>query len=316
MTTNPEQDVIDAIDALVDEQMAGGEIAHRDRARIVNTDRCSLCGGAWHGETWTGIDYAHLGEYDQHDHGRLVGCPGASATTGPQRIRWRWSRSRVRTGTFQMVGPGDGYTVADLTGMRWSRDPLQPPMVRFWDGNFNLIASTADLEDTPDWVTELMQQAIAYCDAQIQAMFGIPGAITLDPATVGELVAEIPLDEGTPAAPAVYVDQVESVGFGSDEPVRTRFQLPDEIAVDASTWFGVGYMAGDGPRLVIDEDGHDIGSWGSPPTAVRSVHGSVDAAAGTQWVRDQLWAKCVEADWRRAHPWRARWQAFRRWLHL
>lgn len=138
MGVNPEQDVIDAIDALVDEQMAGGEIAHRDRARVVNTDRCSLCGGAWHGDPWTGIDYAHLGEYDQHDHGRRVGCPGASATTGPQRIRWRWTRSRVRTGTFQMVGPRESYTTADLMGMRWSRDPLQPPMVRFWDGNFNL----------------------------------------------------------------------------------------------------------------------------------------------------------------------------------
>lgn len=260
MTTNPEQDVIDAIDALVDEQMAGGEIAHRDRARIVNTDRCSLCGGAWHGETWTGIDYAHLGEYDQHDHGRLVGCPGASATTGPQRIRWRWSRSRVRTGTFQMVGPGEGYTVADLMGMRWSRDPLQPPMVRFWDGNFNLIASTADLEDTPDWVTELMRQTIAYCDAQIQAMLGMPGAITLDPATVGELVAEIPLNEGTPAAPAVYVDQVEAIRWGSDEPVRAyaRTWLPGD---DVDPYFRpIGYVTGDGPR-VIDEDGHDLGSW-------------------------------------------------------
>ncbi|MDO3023444.1 hypothetical protein [Mycobacteroides abscessus] len=260
MTTNPEQDVIDAIDALVDEQMAGGEVAHRDRARIVNSDRCSLCGGAWHGKTWTGIDYAHLGEYDQHDHGRLVGCPGASATTGPQRIRWRWSRSRVRTGTFQMVGPGEGYTVADLMGMRWSRDPLQPPMVRFWDGNFNLIASTADLEDTPDWVTELMRQTIAYCDAQIQAMLGMPGAITLDPATVGELVAEIPLNEGTPAAPAVYVDQVEAIRWGSDEPVRAyaRTWLPGD---DVDPYFRpIGYVTGDGPR-VIDEDGHDLGSW-------------------------------------------------------
>lgn len=260
MTTNPEQDVIDAIDALVDEQMAGGEIAHRDRARVVNTDRCSLCGGAWHGETWTGIDYAHLGEYDQHDHGRLVGCSGASATTGPQRIRWRWSRSRVRTGTFQMVGPGEGYTVADLMGMRWSRDPLQPPMVRFWDGNFNLIASTADLDDTPDWVTELMRQTIAYCDAQIQAMLGMPGAITLDPATVGELVAEIPLNEGTPAAPAVYVDQVEAIRWGSDEPVRAyaRTWLPGD---DVDPYFRpIGYVTGDGPR-VIDEDGHDLGPW-------------------------------------------------------
>ncbi|SKM29139.1 Uncharacterised protein [Mycobacteroides abscessus subsp. massiliense] len=31
MTRNREQDVIDAIDALVDEQMAGGEHAHRKK---------------------------------------------------------------------------------------------------------------------------------------------------------------------------------------------------------------------------------------------------------------------------------------------
>lgn len=292
MTTNPEQDVIDAIDALVDEQMAGGEVAHRDRARVVNTDRCSLCGGAWHGETWTGIDYAHLGEYDQHDHGRAVGCPGASATTGPQRIRWRWSRSRVRTGTFQMVGPGEGYTIADLMAMR-SRRFRSSPVVRFWDEEFNLVASTADLEDTPDWVTELMEQTIAYCQDQIQAMLGFPGgSITLDPATVGELVAEIPLNEGTPAAPAVYVDQVEAIRWGSDEPVRAyaRTWLPGD---DVDPYFRpIGYVTGDGPR-VIDEDGHDLGPWCFDGS--RAVL-AIEAVPTTTYVQRVL-------------------QALRRWLH-
>ncbi|WP_232785800.1 hypothetical protein [Mycobacteroides chelonae] len=286
MTVNPEQDVIDAIDALVDEQMAGGEVAHRDRARVVNTDRCSLCGGAWHGETWTGIDYAHLGEYDQHDHGRAVGCPGASATTGPQRIRWRWSRSRVRTGTFQMVGPGGGYTMADLMALR-SRRFRSSPVVRFWDDEFNLVASTADLAETPDWVTDLMEQAIAYCQDQIQAMLGIPGASTLDQATVGELVAEIPLDDITPAAPAVYVDQIEGIRWGSDEPARVYActWLPGD---DVGPYFRpIGYVTGDGPR-VIDEDGHDLGPWGFNET--RAVL-AIEAALTTthiQWVVQTL----------------------------
>lgn len=39
---NPEQDVIDAIDALVDEQMSAGQHASRP-------DPCPLCGGNWHG---------------------------------------------------------------------------------------------------------------------------------------------------------------------------------------------------------------------------------------------------------------------------
>lgn len=44
-TRNPEQDVIDRIDALVDEQMAGGEDGHRPRGY----PRCPNCHAAWHG---------------------------------------------------------------------------------------------------------------------------------------------------------------------------------------------------------------------------------------------------------------------------
>ncbi|SHS12036.1 Uncharacterised protein [Mycobacteroides abscessus subsp. abscessus] len=91
MSAKPEQSVLDAIDALVDEQMAGGECAaiERTEAAVGALDRCALCRGAWHGSPWTGIDYEHLGEYDQHHHGRSLRCPGAFAT-GPQRIRYRW----------------------------------------------------------------------------------------------------------------------------------------------------------------------------------------------------------------------------------
>ncbi|WP_078344578.1 hypothetical protein [Mycobacteroides chelonae] len=94
--TNPEASVIDAIDALIDEQMTGGEIAAERRAEVTasEVDRCKLCNGAWHGSPWTGVDYDHLGEYDRHSHGRAMRCPGAFAT-GPQRIRYR--RERMRT---------------------------------------------------------------------------------------------------------------------------------------------------------------------------------------------------------------------------
>ncbi|SIN33602.1 hypothetical protein [Mycobacteroides abscessus] len=91
MTANPEQSVLDAINALVDEQMAGGEYAAERRAEVIagDLDRCALCKGAWHGSPWTGVDHDHLGEYDRHNHGRALSCPGAFAT-GPQRIRYRW----------------------------------------------------------------------------------------------------------------------------------------------------------------------------------------------------------------------------------
>lgn len=97
---NPVQDVIDAIDALVDEQMAGGEFVYGGRFLGVDPDECSLCGGAWHGDTWAGIDPT----YDLYDpHGRLVGCPGASAITGPQRIRWRHRQLQLKADTMQLV---------------------------------------------------------------------------------------------------------------------------------------------------------------------------------------------------------------------
>ncbi|SKS11110.1 Uncharacterised protein [Mycobacteroides abscessus subsp. bolletii] len=106
MSANPEQAVLDAIDALVDEQMAGGEYAAISRAEAVVTgvDRCTLCGGDWHGSPWTGVDRNHLGEYDQHNHGRSVGCPGAFAT-GPQRIRYRWHK-RQRSAMQGWMGRG------------------------------------------------------------------------------------------------------------------------------------------------------------------------------------------------------------------
>ncbi|WP_100454916.1 hypothetical protein [Mycobacteroides abscessus] len=98
--------VIDQIDALVDEQMAGGEYAAISRAEAVVTgvDRCTLCGGDWHGSPWTGVDRDHLGEYDRHSHGRALSCPGAFAT-GPQRIRYRW-RKRQRSVMQGWLGRG------------------------------------------------------------------------------------------------------------------------------------------------------------------------------------------------------------------
>lgn len=93
MTARPEQEVIDAIDALIDEQLAGGEYAaiEHTEAVVADRDRCKLCGGAWHGSPWMGVDRDHLGEYDRHNHGRAMRWPGAFAT-GPQRIRYRWHK--------------------------------------------------------------------------------------------------------------------------------------------------------------------------------------------------------------------------------
>ncbi|SHP70193.1 hypothetical protein [Mycobacteroides abscessus] len=158
---HPEQGVIDAIDALVDEQMAGGEVAYYGRFRGVDTAVCSLCGGAWHGNTWTGIDL----EYDLYSHhGRLVGCPGASSTTGPQRIRWRRRRQlRLDAATMQLATPTAArqpievndllrQTVAGLAQM--AQEPLPTahlvPLTSFATLNTLPIAGTC-----PDHRTDL-----------------------------------------------------------------------------------------------------------------------------------------------------------------
>lgn len=122
MTANPERSVLDAIDALVDEQMAGGEYAAERRAEVIagDIDRCALCKGAWHGSPWTGIDHYHLGEYDRHNHGRSVGCPGAFAT-GPQRIRYRWHKRR-RSAMRRWTGRGQDPLQRHYRQLQETRD--------------------------------------------------------------------------------------------------------------------------------------------------------------------------------------------------
>lgn len=137
--TNPEQSVIDAIDALVDEQMAGGEPIMSTAARPHSYDRCKLCDGAWHGEPWRGVDLDHLGEYDQHQHGRAIDCPGAYAT-GPQRIRFRHSRRQPRLG-IKPGAPWIGPPAPDLRGWQLAgrASPESGPTFRMYDSDFREV---------------------------------------------------------------------------------------------------------------------------------------------------------------------------------
>lgn len=156
MTRNREQDVIDAIDALVDEQMAGGEHAHRQRAQAAGTgDRCALCGGAWHGEPWTGVDREHLGRYDQHDHGRVYGCPGANAT-GPQRIRWRHEDRGARWLAQHGFPTGGSRFVDQTASVAWTvdmvnamRPPVPPWQLRLYEGIVRRHSQEIQLPNAP-----------------------------------------------------------------------------------------------------------------------------------------------------------------------
>lgn len=84
--SNPEQSVIDCIDALVDEQIDNYD-NRSGYDHNVNQAVCALCGGEWHGTR------AVVNSLDPWAHtGRTLGCPGAYAT-GPQRIRFRHRRA-------------------------------------------------------------------------------------------------------------------------------------------------------------------------------------------------------------------------------
>jgi len=74
--------LIDAIDRLVDEQLARGELGGD-----VDQDRCELCGGPWHG--------APTYITDETDERHFHGCPGAFASD-TQLQQWHRDRERAR----------------------------------------------------------------------------------------------------------------------------------------------------------------------------------------------------------------------------
>jgi hypothetical protein len=89
--------LIDAIDRLVDEQLARGELGGD-----VDQDRCELCGGPWHGAPTDSTDDA-----EDLRHPR---CPGAFADD-TQRDQWQRDRERARA--FFRAGK------CPLCGGRW-----------------------------------------------------------------------------------------------------------------------------------------------------------------------------------------------------
>lgn len=114
MNANPEQSVLDAIDALVDEQMAGGEIAAERRAEVIasDIDRCALCKGAWHGTrgpvstmttlastTGTAMGVRCHAPARSPQGRNVFGTAGATGSTGPCGGPWGASKPRCRGST-------------------------------------------------------------------------------------------------------------------------------------------------------------------------------------------------------------------------
>jgi hypothetical protein len=87
---NPEQNVLDAIEELVNEQLAHPEDFHT----VGDRRACPNCGGSWHGLVGDGpaelVSEGHPGaeSYRQVRNGGMPGCPGSTASAKEVR-KWR-----------------------------------------------------------------------------------------------------------------------------------------------------------------------------------------------------------------------------------
>lgn len=230
MTTNPEASVIDAIDALIDEQLAGGEYAAIERTETVvaDRDRCKLCSGAWHGSPWTGVDHDHLGEYDRHSHGRAMRCPGAFAT-GPQRIRYRRERARNTEGCrnrslTERLG-GLGNPVRELDSDRLAR----------------MRRALRDARDAIEVLTEGGPALQSWQREQLAALY-------VGPPSRPPLVMQFPRQFGHPNRLMSIPDGFSEVGFigeGDGVTLTPRGPEVDYVVMDepftgpeSRIWFG------------------------------------------------------------------------------
>lgn len=110
-----DRDIIDDIDALVDEQMAGGEYGHRQRVR--EASRCPHCGDDWHGlaitEAMQRMRWAGRFEdgYRHAEDASAVVCPG-SKFIGPWANADQLARTRAwkQAGIERLVQEDRGYS--------------------------------------------------------------------------------------------------------------------------------------------------------------------------------------------------------------
>lgn len=146
MDLNAIESVVDAIDALVDDQMANYD-NRSGYDHNVNQAVCALCGGAWHGTKWTPTGSEWLDDTSC----RTIGCPGAYAT-GPQRIRFRHGRGwPLRLG--KRIGQGYITTIVVGAGVGHVRDRSgRPPSFQFYNEIPDGFVEVGHIDEDAPWI--------------------------------------------------------------------------------------------------------------------------------------------------------------------
>jgi hypothetical protein len=156
---NPEQDVLDEIDQLVDETMTRGRYRDGDD---VDSPRCSVCKGGWHGLRADGLNSG------------MTGCPGEFGTDDEKA---EWKRDYEERKRARLVG-GGGIPKASASLVSIPVPP-QPYAWRacVYDAGMNLLAEIEPDEDGNVTITQETLEAgrvllAAPMDAEVPVVDG------------------------------------------------------------------------------------------------------------------------------------------------
>ncbi|NKR30669.1 hypothetical protein GS538_11870 [Rhodococcus hoagii] len=258
-----DRDIIDDIDALVDEQMAG----YRDRSGYdhnVNQDRCWHCGEDWHGLAITARmeemrrryryrgmfafgerDYAESAldpDYRYADDDSEVLCPG-SDFIGPWATVWQIEM--MRTEKYGALPPGVEWRDPALPTRRTRQDG--PPWVRWHVGG-------CDCTDCRrvNWTIEVGGQALGRADGVESA--GFTYHLPADVESSGHIAGAIP--DGPPEPDFPPEMQFPPASFG--EQLRRQRdmvrRLAEFAAVPRATYQPMQHLLV-GDRVVIESGG-------------------------------------------------------------
>ncbi|MCD2109328.1 hypothetical protein O4214_30150 [Rhodococcus erythropolis] len=232
-------DIIDEIDALVDEQLSG----YSDRSGYdhnVNQDRCGHCHREWHGLKITermesmAMQVAYDEDYRYADDDSDVLCPGSSFI-GPWATKWQIER--MRAGTAQITISVDSYNFVESIQRatsairRFADSYAQGGEVRS-NPDLQMRAPGDPMIESAEWAPyslaalhRMRDYRYAYAFPQ-RVILGIDGSAD---EIRGAEASQVIFDEGRPYR---YGEDFSFVG----PTIRPEMQYPRELRYGAGSW--------------------------------------------------------------------------------